>query len=73
MSEATFDVFRGKPLGECVWLGSVDELDRAADLMKLIAARTPGDYFVFCAATQEVVAVIEAVDPIVKLKNSAAA
>jgi hypothetical protein len=68
-----YDVFKGNASGDRRWLGSLKNLERAIEMMKLIAAINPGDYFVLCVATNEVVAIIEASKPGVKPKKSAAA
>jgi hypothetical protein len=69
----TFDIFRGKASGDCFWVGTSDDLSGAIELMNRTAEKTPGDYFVFCYATNEVVAVIDADKPRVKMSKSAAA
>jgi hypothetical protein len=57
MDEFKYDVFKGTPKKNPLWLGSVNGLDRATELMKRMAARLPGDYFVSSGITTEVVAV----------------
>ena len=57
MDEFKYDVFKGIPKKNPLWLGSVNGLERAAELMKRMATSLPGDYFVSSAVTSEVVAV----------------
>jgi hypothetical protein len=55
----TFDVFKGSPKRDRLWLGNVEGLQRAIDLMNSMAGRLPGDYFMCNAATQELVALVQ--------------
>jgi hypothetical protein len=57
MDKFEYDVFSGIPEKNPLWLGSVSGLERAAELMNRMAARLPGNYFLSCAITNEVVAV----------------
>lgn len=57
MDKFKYDVFKGIPKKNPLWLGSVNGLERAAELMKRMAISLPGDYFVSDAVTSEVVAV----------------
>jgi hypothetical protein len=58
MTEATYDVFKGLPDKNPLWLGAVPGLQRAIDQMKRMSARLPGDYFVFDPRENEVVATV---------------
>jgi hypothetical protein len=69
----TFDIFTGKASGDCFWVGTSDDLSGAVEFMERTAEKTPADYFVFCYTTNEVVAVIDADEPNVKMSKSAAA
>jgi hypothetical protein len=57
MDDFKYDVFKGTPDKNPLWLGDINGLARATDLMNRMAARLPGDYFVSKAATTEVVVV----------------
>src|SRR5579864_8485399 len=46
MDEFKYDVFKWIPKKNPLWLGSVNGLERAAELMKRMATSLPGDYFV---------------------------
>jgi hypothetical protein len=58
-----YDVFKGHPQKKPLWLGTVNGLPRAIDLMDRMAARLSGDYFVCNAATHEVLASVPAAGP----------
>jgi hypothetical protein len=51
----TYDVFKGNPQKKPLWLGSVHGRTRALNLMNWMAARLPGDYFVWNTVTHELV------------------
>ena len=53
---AKFDIFRGLPDGEPVWIKAVETLDEAKRLVKQFAAHAPGDYFIFDATNGQVIA-----------------
>jgi hypothetical protein len=52
-----FDIFRKLPDGRLAWLACAASLDAATQHIALIAANVPGEYVVFCQATQQVVSV----------------
>ena len=52
-----FDIFRKLADGRLVWLACAASLDAATQHIALIAANVPGEYVVFCQATQQVVSV----------------
>ena len=56
----TYEVFKGKPQKKALWLGAVKGRTRALDLMNRMAARLPGDYFVWNAITQDLVTEVRA-------------
>lgn len=58
MDTTAYDVFKGRPENKPLWLGEVSGLQRAIDQMNRMAARLPGDYFVFNPLTNEVVAFV---------------
>jgi hypothetical protein len=60
----TYDVFKGNPQKKPLWLGTVKGRTRAVDLMNGMAARLPGDYFVWNTITQELVTEIHAEAPV---------
>jgi hypothetical protein len=57
MDDSKYDVFKGTPDNNPLWLGNINGLERATELMNRMAARLPGDYFVSKAASAKVVAV----------------
>jgi len=48
-----YEILRGDPQKPPVRLGSLTGLERTIDLAHRLAARTPGDYFIFHATTHE--------------------
>jgi hypothetical protein len=54
----TYDIFSGSRDHEPIWLESVDGLENACQKMRDRASNDPGPYFVFCVATQAVLAVV---------------
>jgi hypothetical protein len=59
MDQFEYDVFKGTPKKNPLWLGSVKGWERAVELTNRMAARLPGDYFVSSAVTREVVMVVK--------------
>jgi hypothetical protein len=55
MIAAPYDVFRKDLLGTPVWMETVQDIETAKLRMLESAGRSPGEYFVFCQKTQEVV------------------
>lgn len=55
MAEFEFDVFKGRPGKNPLWLGRVNGLPRATELMNKMAARLPDEYFVSSASSKEIV------------------
>jgi len=58
MSVSTFDIFRGAPDKDAMWLEAVEELGIAFDRMKELAAESPGPYFVFDTKSHKTLAFI---------------
>jgi hypothetical protein len=58
-----FDIFRKSPDNRLVWLASSTDLEAANERINLIAATEPGEYVLFCQATQELVAVATTLAP----------
>ena len=56
--EKTFDVFSGTQKN-AMWVEVVEGLSNARERMQQIAAKEPGQYFVFCTATHASVCEIE--------------
>jgi len=50
-----FDILRKLPDGGIVWIESAKDLDSAQERVKVFAASKPGDYVIFCQATQALV------------------
>ena len=69
MREPSFDIFSGTPDRNPVWLEAVEGLSNARARMHEIAAKTPGQYFVFSTDSQAVVARTETLK---KAKGTAA-
>jgi hypothetical protein len=59
MPRATFDVFLGTPDNVVRWLGCFEGLACAREQMDQMAADTPGQYFLYCVATQTTIAAIQ--------------
>ena len=59
MKVSQFDIFSGKFGKGAIWLEAVAELRSAKTKMKLFAAETPGNYFVYRHDTHSVVASID--------------
>jgi hypothetical protein len=56
----TFDIFRGHPGNKDVmWTESVEGLAAADERMKVLAAETPGPYFVFSLLSHAVLGIID--------------
>jgi hypothetical protein len=55
MKDAPFDIFRRDLLGTPVWMEAVHDLETAKNRMNELAGRSPGEYFVFCQESQEIV------------------
>jgi hypothetical protein len=55
----TYDIFSGRRDQNPLWLQSVEGLEQACDAMRQQAALSPGPYFVFCAASQAILAAID--------------
>jgi hypothetical protein len=61
---STYDVFKGNHQKKPLWLGTVEGRTRAIDLMNRMAARLPGDYFVWNTITQQLVTEVHADAPV---------
>jgi hypothetical protein len=57
--ETTYEVFKGTPRKNPMWLGSAEGFQKAVDLMNRMAGREPADYFVFSPVLNEVVAGVQ--------------
>jgi hypothetical protein len=55
MLAAPYDIFRKDLLGTPVWIAAVQDLETARLHVLELAGRSPGEYFVFCQKTQQVV------------------
>ena len=55
MNDAPYDIFRRDLLGTPAWMEAVQDLETAKDRMIELAGRSPGEYFVFCQESQEIV------------------
>ncbi len=55
MKGAPYDIFRKDLLGTPVWMEAVQDLETAKLHMIKLADRSPGEYFVFCQESQEIV------------------
>jgi hypothetical protein len=71
MREPTFDIFSGGPDNDPVWLESVLGLSNARERMEQIAAKTPGQYFIFSFGSQAVLAQTDTLrKPLAKAKTA---
>ena len=52
---APYDIFRKDLLGTPVWMEAVQDLETAKLHMIELAGCSPGEYFVFCQESQEIV------------------
>jgi len=55
MKATPYDIFRKDLLGTPVWMEAVDNIETAKLRMMELAGRSPGEYFVFCQESQEIV------------------
>ncbi len=55
MKGAPYDIFRKDLLGTPVWMEAVQDLETAKLHMIKLAGRSPGEYFVFCQESEEIV------------------
>jgi hypothetical protein len=55
VKNALYDIFRRDLLGTPVWMKTVQDLETAKRHMFELAARSPGEYFVFSQESQEIV------------------
>jgi|SRR5215469_621710 len=53
-----YEIFRGDTQKPLVRLGSLTGLERAIDLARRLAARSPSDYFIFHATTHELASTV---------------
>jgi hypothetical protein len=49
-----FDIFVRLPEGQPIWIKAVESLEEAERELNLIAAESPGDYFIFNAGNGQV-------------------
>jgi hypothetical protein len=59
VEEPTFDIFRGDPAQNPIWLEPVMGLSNARQQMEQIAAEKPGQYFLFSVQSHSVLAKID--------------
>ena len=55
MKATPYDIFRKDLLGTPVWMEAVQDLETANRRVRELAARSPGEYFVFSQGSQEIV------------------
>ena len=55
VKSAPYDIFRKDLLGTPVWMEAVQDLETANLRVMELAARSPGEYFVFSQELQEIV------------------
>jgi hypothetical protein len=55
MKATPYDIFRKDLLGTPVWMEAVQDLETASLRVRELAARSPGEYFVFSHQSQEIV------------------
>ncbi len=55
MKATPYDIFRKDLLGTPVWMEAVDNIETAKLRMMELADRSPGEYFVFCQESHEIV------------------
>ena len=53
--KSAFDIFRKDLLGTPVWMESVQDIEMAKLRVNELARRSPGEYFVVCLETEEIV------------------
>jgi hypothetical protein len=61
MRSLPYDIFRKDHFGEPVWLEAVESFEEAKRRVIDLAARTPGQYMVFCQNNQQVVSTMTSV------------
>jgi hypothetical protein len=55
MNAALYEIFRKDLLGTPVWMESVQDIETAKLRVVELAARSPGEYFVFSQETKEII------------------
>jgi len=55
MKATPYEIFRKDLLGTPVWMEAVQDLETASRRVRELAARSPGEYFVFSQESQEIV------------------
>lgn len=55
MIAAPYDIFRKDLLGTPVWIAAVQDLETAELHVAELTGRAPGEYFVVCQETQQIV------------------
>ena len=64
MEESMFDIYAGTPGGNAKWLESASDLVSAQKRMEELAAKNPGQYFIFNAWTSCVLSQLNAQRPL---------
>jgi hypothetical protein len=54
-----YDIFRGHPKKDPMWVEALDRLTAANDRMVEYSRQNPGPYFIFCHSTRAVLASID--------------
>jgi hypothetical protein len=52
---SAFDVFKRLPDGKPLWIEAVEGLDEARKCMNRLAETAPGDYFIYCEKSGDVI------------------
>ena len=72
MQVPTFDIFYGSPRNkQAIWLETVEGLGMAYELMKEIAAQSPGHYFIFDRRTHTILGSTNTLDSNVERSGAA--
>ena len=72
MTEPTFDIFRGAPNKDAVWVEAVQGLSAARERMEQLAAEKSGEYFLFSTSSHTVLARTETFEQTRPAGNAAA-
>ena len=58
MLHTSYELFRGRPNDDPIWIGSSELLDQGIEELESVAGNEPGEYFVYNGSTKLVVATL---------------
>ena len=69
MEEPMFDIFKGEPKRNAIWLECVVGLSAAQRRMEQIASENPGQYFLFSVQSRSLLAKVDSGRTLQELKS----